>query len=189
MKISVYIITILLVLLIGLQNSGGRYGSYSIFSWFWLFISIAPILIELKQKNKIRLIHIFYLSILVFTILIQPVFNTHPIFILAFSLTIVVPFIIFTFIQKNNFLPRNQKPKISKQTKAKCKKLISENKLENCFVILSTEIKDREIENTILALKQKWNQNRREKNMNLNTNEWLEVQNAKIVNELLDILK
>ena len=188
MKISVYIISILLITLIVFQNLGGRYGSYSIFSWFWLFISISPVLKELIQKKKIRLVHVFYLAVLLLFILIQPVFDAHPISILAFSLTIVVSFTIFTFIQRDNF-QRIQKSKISNQVKHKCKRLISENELGNCFEVLSSEIRDEEIEHTILALKQKWNQNKREKNMNLNTNEWLEVQNAKIINELLNILK
>ena len=188
MKIAAYGIIFLVVLLIGLQNFGGRYGSYSIFSWGWLLIALAPVLITFYQKKQFGSMHLAYLGLLVLTILLQPVFKFHPIFVLAYSLVIIVPFLIFTFIKKNG-LPINSKTKINPHIKDKCKQLIAENKLENCFETLLAEVKGEEIEFTILALQQKWNQNKREKNMNLNTNDWLAVQNAKVVNELLEILK
>lgn len=187
MKILLYIVLSFLAVLVVFQNVGGRYGSYSVLSYLWLLLALQPIFIELKTRKEIKMFHILYLLILVFVILIQPTISIHPIYVLSISLVIVIPFLVFVLRGKANILEGNEY-KIDNEVKQRCKKLIAENKIDYCFELLLSEIKDKQVEHKLLVLKQKWNKNKSEKNLNLNTNEWLEVQSSKIVHELLSIV-
>lgn len=189
MKVSTYIFALILIFLVVLQNIGGRYGSYVVFSWIWLLIALSPLFLGwlLKRPKQISPKHLIYFIILTFLILIQPSIKAHPILILGGSIVLIIPFMTLELLKVKQSLGI-QTTKLDKGIIDQCKKLIGENRIEMCFELLLTESKDEKFKQTILFLKQKWNQNKKEKNLSLNTNEWIDVQNSKTVNELLNIL-
>jgi len=120
--------------------------------------------------------------------MIQPFFrdNFHPMFTLLFSLIAVVPFF---YINSKNI---DNQPELSflidSGIKEKCKKLIGENKLKECFSILIDEVQDENKMKELIELKRKWSKNERERSLNINSAEWADRQNARIARGLLDLL-
>jgi len=77
---------------------------------------------------------------------------------------------------------------IDLEIKEKCKKFIGENRLKECFSILIDEVQDKNKMKELIELKRKWSKNEREKNLNINSSEWADRQNARIAKGLLDLL-
>ncbi len=104
LKIGTFILTGILILLIGMQSYGGKYGSYGIYAWLWLLVAISPLvyhwLYQTQRTNKRKLI---YLGLLILVILVQPAIKMHPIYVLAGSLIIILPFVIQTIFFPQTF--------------------------------------------------------------------------------------
>lgn len=188
MKVAVSFTLVILVILVGCQNNGLRYGSYAAFSWIWLVVSLAPIIYGMyykKRDSKRYLIFSFFLMLVIF---VQPLIKIHPSLILACSLIFIFLFAFFETKSENNILT-NRAFQLKRKDVLTCRQFISENRLEDCFKFLLEILEDEKEQATVVALNQRWNKNKSDKNMNLNTNEWADIQESRVINELLNLLK
>lgn len=198
-KRSIILGTMLIALLF-FQNLGDRYGSYYLWAWIWSVVVISPIIALHFQKERDypiceRLVSLnIFLSIL--SVLIQPFFKVHPIYILGFVSTIntIVLFIIinrtlFNKKRKELYVESLNGQIINKETREKCILLIARNEIDLTFQILMDEVQSESKDHLFLVhLYQKWNKIQKDQALNLQSPELLDKRSSLIVESLINII-